>query len=1041
MSAMRNGDTRVADLLAHTGWLGALARSLVSDEALAEDLVQESLLRAVERPPREPRALGAWLRTVLSRLAIRARAEGTSRERRERIAAREERSDSTPAEMLERVEIQGQVVDLVRGLEEPYRSAILLRYFEDWSVEDIARRQGVDATTVRWRIRKAVGCLRKRLDRLHGGRAAWGAALAPLLLAGRGAEAAAAASAGHLPVAARSCPTVLPRWALSGVAIMKAKSIAIGLVISLLLLGVLFHLAQRSVEEPAAPVARPAVAAVEPSPPLPAAVEATTPPPGTEPDAEPAPARKTGTAIAGQVSDSWTGEPIPGAVVRTRSEGPRAAADERGAYVLEGLPPGAHYLVASAEGHAEEHARAELGDEGEFLQDFRLEPAVELRVTVTDAAGGPIEGVRVTAAQPAGDYVHDGYARWTGADGKAVLSGIGRERRQQVNARKEGYREIWTRDYEVDPDRDHSELEIVLEKRLEGEAVVTGRVTGQAGEPLAGIHVQWSHSHGEEKGRVVTETARDGSYRLDFPRTEDWCAVSAFGEGWAPSIREGVRPGNAEEPARVDFTLAPGHWLAGEVVDEEGRPVEGASIVAMTTIYTLRNKTLYPGNAREARTDAKGRFSLRDLSGPTAALRVKGPRRGIVGGADGDWGNNYHPRVEVDRRVKLEILRWGMIRGRVRDRETGEPVPIFGIKLRKGTGYYDYSRTDPGEFFNSPEGRFALRKLDQGPIQFLVEADGYIPRWVRDAAALPEERAADHEVEITRGRFLDGIVVDGSSGAPLSGARVIFGALEGGSAAAAGGDDLAWDEGFFQRMIDRQERVTGEDGAFRVREGEPGTLFVRRAGYARLALAPPEWERLLVPPGSIRVPLEPGTSLSGVVFEDGKPSRNGLLVLYRMRPGAGEGRREWIGNLERDEAGRFRAGELTPGEHLIEHWRETPGKRTAGLSIQRVLRLEAGKENVLEFGIDLGTIAFHGRLVGEDGKPHERARLTLRPEFEWAYAELAATATREHDGRFHFVGLRPGRYRVEVAAGGKRTALPPLEIEEDTERNLAVGGE
>ena len=73
MDAMKDGgDIPVAELCAHTGWLRALARGLVNDEALAEDLVQESLLRAVEQPPRRPGALGAWLRTVLRRLASRA---------------------------------------------------------------------------------------------------------------------------------------------------------------------------------------------------------------------------------------------------------------------------------------------------------------------------------------------------------------------------------------------------------------------------------------------------------------------------------------------------------------------------------------------------------------------------------------------------------------------------------------------------------------------------------------------------------------------------------------------------------------------------------------------------------------------------------------------------------------------------------------------------------------------------------------------------------------------------------------------------------
>ncbi len=1018
MDAMNDGrEIPVAELLAHRGWMRALARGLVDDEALAEDLVQESLLRAVERPPLRSGALGSWLRTVLGRLAIRAREEGRTRARHELAAARPERSDSTPAEVLERVELQGELVNLVLALEEPYRSSVLLRYFQDWSTREIALRQGVDATTVRWRLRKAIERLRERLDRVHGSRAAWCAALAPLLWVGRGAEAGTPSSI-----------FMAARWVLSGVAIMKFKSLVIAFILTLvLLLGFLIHFARDPGALPEAPLASapPAVQAPELAPPpmLPPAHAPSPPEARAEPDSVPAP--RGGAAILGLVTDAESGEPIPRAVVRVRGSSARAAAGEDGAYRLEGLPAGEHYLVAAAEGHAEEHARAHLEEEEEFLQDFILEAAVELLVTVVDGQGGPLPGVEVTPAQPNGDYFRgEGTTRLSDREGKAVLTGIGRERRQQVNARKEGYREVWTRDYRIDPDLDRAELTIVMERRPEGEAVVVGKVTGPGGAPLRGIHVQWIHSHGEHKGRVVVETARDGSYRLEFPRPGDWCAVSAFGEGFAPSIREGVRPGNAGEPAVVDFTLLAGHRLEGEVVDEEGRPVSGARVMALPTIYNLRNTPLHPGNSSQAGTDERGRFVLQDLAAPTTALCILGP-------PGEEWGNNYHPQVEVDRKVTLRRLRFGLIRGRVLDRETSEPVQVFGIKLKKGAGYYDYPRTDPGEFFNSPQGLFVLKKLDQGVVEFLVEAEGYIPKWIRDVSSEPEERAPVHEVRITRGRSVEGTVVDAASEAPLSGVRVVFGARDG---------DLAWDEGAFGKMVDRQEALTGPDGAFRFREGEPGTLFARRAGYARLALTSAERRKLLDASGRLRVSLVPGTVLSGVLFEDGTPSRSGFLVLYSRRSGGGEEGREWIGNLDRDVQGRFRVEDLAPGEYFIEHWRETPGKRTAGLSIQRPIRLEADDENFLEFGADLGPLAFQGRLLGRDGKPLDRARLTLRPVFEWAYTELAATVDAEHDGRFHFIGLRPGRYRVEAAGrAGRKAVLDPVEIEADLDRDLVTG--
>jgi hypothetical protein len=308
-----------------------------------------------------------------------------------------------------------------------------------------------------------------------------------------------------------------------------------------------------------------------------------------------------------------------------------------------------------------------------------------------------------------------------------------------------------------------------------------------------------------------------------------------------------------------------------------------------------------------------------------------------------------------------------------------------------------------------------------------------VAKWVRGLSAEPEDRAPEHEISITRGRSIDGTVIDAASGAPLAGAVVVFGSWE--------DADLAWDEGASRRMADRQEMVTGADGAFRVREGEPGTLFVRRSGYGRLALSRAEWAERLDASGRLWVGLDAASALRGILYEDGRPSSKGFLVLWRKRARDGDAGREWIGNLDRDAEGRFRVDELAPGDYFLEHWRETPGKRTAGLSIQRPVRIEPGKETALDFGADLGPLSFQGRLLDGEGKPLRRARLSLRPEFAWAYSEIAASVDGEHDGRFHLLGLPSGKCRVEVSdRAGWRASLPAIEIEADLERDLAVEG-
>src|SRR6185503_16479146 len=159
------------ELLGQERWLQALARRLVRDAATADDLVQETLLRALrarewsERESAVPAAdAQSWLARVLRNVwRERARSEH-ARGRREARAAEAEALPSA-RESLERVELQQRLAALVLGLDEPYRSAVIWRYYEARSAADIAAHLGEPAARVRWRLMRARELLRQRLDR------------------------------------------------------------------------------------------------------------------------------------------------------------------------------------------------------------------------------------------------------------------------------------------------------------------------------------------------------------------------------------------------------------------------------------------------------------------------------------------------------------------------------------------------------------------------------------------------------------------------------------------------------------------------------------------------------------------------------------------------------------------------------------------------------------------------------------------------------------------------------------------------------------
>ena len=171
------------ELLGHAGWMRALARGLLNDASRADDVVQDAWVAAVRQPPREKGAAGAWLARVVRNFALRARAADSRRRAREERVARPERDENTPDSVLQRAELHRTVVDAVLGLDEPFRTTVLLRFFEGRSTQEIARRERVHVATVRWRLRKALDTLRERLDRQYDGRrAAWHAIMLPLAL-------------------------------------------------------------------------------------------------------------------------------------------------------------------------------------------------------------------------------------------------------------------------------------------------------------------------------------------------------------------------------------------------------------------------------------------------------------------------------------------------------------------------------------------------------------------------------------------------------------------------------------------------------------------------------------------------------------------------------------------------------------------------------------------------------------------------------------------------------------------------------------------
>jgi RNA polymerase sigma-70 factor (ECF subfamily) len=339
-----------SDLSLHGAWIRALARRLVRDDAAADDLVQETWLAALQRGPTRDRPLRPWLARVARNLAAKRLARGQVRAH-DALPIDAQGRAATPEETAETLEQQQLLIQLVSALPEPERTTLVLRYTHGLTSPEIARRQGVPAGTVRWRLKRAVDLLREELDlRNDGERRAWSLALLPLFERQEAALAGAQVGAGS---SLASMLATVPSWV--GGAVAAAVALAL----------VMFWIAERvAAPESAVPAAIAPLARGGPDADVPAGhsltrdSRLTTSGGRVAAGGEPRPAVKAVDEVAGppntpQLSGTVrdaTGRAVgPGWLKLVRIDGPgdfELPLDRRGAWSISKVTPGHYYIGA-----------------------------------------------------------------------------------------------------------------------------------------------------------------------------------------------------------------------------------------------------------------------------------------------------------------------------------------------------------------------------------------------------------------------------------------------------------------------------------------------------------------------------------------------------------------------------------------------------------------------------------------------------------------------------------------------------------------------
>ena len=982
----------------HAGFLRRLAFGLVGDLGVAEDVLQEAWLASRKAENRHRGRL--WLTGVVKNLAASVRRGEARRHSRERRAARPEAMPST-LETTERFEVLQRVVDTVKSLDEPYRSVLLLRFLDELSFEQIARRQGVSHETVRTQVRRGLGLLRRRLDATGTQDHEWLAALLPGLdLARLGIG--TAVGTGWTPL--------LWKGALMGT---KTK-----LTVAFGTLALATWVTWRGLDEgpTAAPVeaeraAEVAVAEVARGESLDSSAPAVASSADTE--RRVLASEITEWVVQGTLLEGGQGVRGVPVVVRLWTKAVDAfdteEAPDRELTIDTKDDGGFSCSFEPAEGLAVVSAKPAPDFEGADRYDLRgvqqtvapgQGPApMELRLipydagivgTVRDPAGNPIAGALVRVSDRRATTAVDGSYRFP-----IVARG-----RTYVNARAEGYAQARLILEEISAGEDQ-----VADFELREEFRVEGVVRDRFGHPVQGAIVTSFYSH--ENDAYTDESGRYALHHLDPGRPKH--TVFAKKEGWV--LTQAAVATEAGGVAQQDFEMDRGVRVAGRIIDGNDEPVEGASLYIGFSPHAF--------NRLDAVSDADGRFVFPSVQrGPeTLVVQRKGfmPLRRVL--------SIPEDRDRLDG-VNL-VLSQGHFAGGIVTDVNRDPVEGVWVSVRyRGERLETSGETDE-------EGRFRLDDLPADQLELSFYAPGRPLQRVKQR--LERVDVDDLEIYMPRAGGIAGRVVDDATGEPLDEFRIRF--VE--PALLPGERRLL---GYGASWVREGWRFQDAEGRWDTR-GEPelvpgGVVGIeaRAEGYA-----PAVVRRAVVnvdPDVSpILLRMTRGAVVEGVVIlaDGGEPVADALVKLYREGEAITLQSDDTHGRVlvRTGPRGLFRFEHVAPGAVRLFVSKEGRPSRVHGpFEVHPNLGATCSVE--LDHGAEVT-----GTLYGSKAEPRAGTKLVFRcverddpgPSSTWT------TKTGE-DGTFRLEGLPAGRYHVGPVTENEALSV----IEYRREFRLEEGG-